>query len=93
MLVDIGFTAQDLLTPRQATVFILSFLGMSAPFIKEEILLTKRIANSPIHVERNERLKKIRLLNKTIPLTIVPIASQMVYVAACLVNFQICLCT
>ena len=85
---------QDLLTPHQATVFIPPFLGKRATFTKEEILLTKRIAKARIHVERfNERLKKFRLLDKTIPLTLVPIASQLVYVAACLVNFQDYLCT
>ena len=89
LLVDKGFTVQDLLTPRQATVFISPFLGKCATFTKEEILLTKRIAKARF----NEQLKKFRLLDKTIPLTLVPIASQLVYVAACLVNFQDCLCT
>ena len=62
---------QDLLTPHQATVFIPPFLGKRATFTKEEILLTKRIAKARIHVERfNERLKKFKLLDKTIPLTL-----------------------
>ena len=88
LLVDKGFTIQDLLTPRQTTAFIPTFLGKRATFTKEEILLTKRIAKARIHVERfNERLKKFRLLDKTIPLTLAPIPSQLVYVAACLVNF------
>ena len=52
LLVDKGFTVQDLLTPRQATVFISPFLGKRATFTKEEILLTKRIAMARIHVER-----------------------------------------
>ena len=66
LLVDKGFTVQDLLTPRQATVFIPPFLGKRATFTKEEILLTKRIAKARIDVERfNERLRKFRLLDKT----------------------------
>ena len=73
------------MTPRQATVFIPLFLGKRTTFTKEEILLTKQMAKARIHVEQfNERLKKFRLLNNTIPLTLVPIASQLVYVAACL---------
>ena len=89
LLVDKGCTVQDLLTPRQATVFIPPFLGKRATFTKEEILLTKRTAKARIHTERfNERVKKFRLLGKAIPLTLVPIASQLVYAAACLVNFQ-----
>ena len=41
LLVDKGFTIQDLLTPRQATVFTSPFLGKHATFTKKEILLTK----------------------------------------------------
>ena len=52
LLVDKGFTVQDLLTPCQATVFIPPFQGKRATFTKEEILLTKRIAKARIHVER-----------------------------------------
>ena len=71
--------------------FIPPFPGKFATFTKEEILLTKQIAKAQIHVERfNERLRKFRLLDKTIPLTLGPIALQLVYVAA---NFQDCLCT
>ena len=94
LLVDKRFTVQDLLTPHQATVFTPTFLGKHATSTKEETLLTKLIAKAWIHVERfNEGLKKFRLLDKTIPLTLVPVASQLVNVAACLVNFQDCLCT
>ena len=76
LLVDKGFAVEDLLTLRQATVFIAPFLGKRATFTKEEIFLTKRIAKARIHVEGfNERLKKSRLLGKTIPLTLVPIGS------------------
>ena len=54
--------------------------------------MNKRIAKARIHVERyNERLKKFRLIGKIIPLSLGPMASQLVYVAACLVNFQPCL--
>ena len=35
LLVDIRFTVQDLLTPRQATAFIPPFLGKRATFTKE----------------------------------------------------------
>ena len=51
LLVDKGFTVQDLLTPCQATVFIPPFLGKHATFRKNEILLNKRIAKARIHVE------------------------------------------
>ena len=92
-LVDKGFTVQHLLLPKQATIFILPFLGKREKFTKGELLLTKRIAKARIHVERfNERLKRFRLIDRVIPLVLKPIASQIVFVASCLVNFQECLC-
>ena len=51
LLVDKGFTVQDLLTPCQATVFVPRFLGKHATFTKEDIFLTKQIAKTRIHVE------------------------------------------
>ena len=93
VMVDKGFTVQELLLAKQATVFIPPFLGNRSKFSKEEVVLLKRIAKARIHVERfNERLKKFRLLDRIIPLNLAPIASQMVYVACCLVNFQDILC-
>ena len=92
-LVDKGFTVQHLLLPKQATIFIPPFLGKREKFTKEEITLTKRIAKARIHVERfNERLKRFRLLDRIIPLCLVPIASQLVFVGSMLVNFQEFLC-
>ena len=92
-LVDKGFTIQHLLVSKQATIFIPPFLGKREKFTKEEVLLTKRIARAQIHVERfNERLKRFRLLDRKIPLSLLPIASQLVYVGCCLVNFQDVLC-
>ena len=93
VMVDKGFTVQELLLAKQATVFIPPFLGNRSKFSKEEVVLLKRIAKARIHVERfNERLKKFRLLDRIIPLNLASIASQMVYVACCLVNFQDILC-
>ena len=92
-LVDKRFTVLHLLLPKQATIFITPFLGKREKFTKEGVMLTKRIAKARIHVERfNERLKKFRLLDRIIPLSLVPLASQLVYVACVLVNFQEFLC-
>ncbi|XP_066928361.1 uncharacterized protein [Clytia hemisphaerica] len=92
-LVDKGFTVQHLLLPKQATIYIPPFLGQREKFTKEEVLLCKRIAKARIHVERfNERLKRFRLLDRVIPLTLAPMASQLVYVGSMLVNFQEFLC-
>eukprot|EP00111_Clytia_hemisphaerica_P021369 TCONS_00062916-protein len=92
-LVDKGFTVQHLLLPKQATIFIPPFLGKREKFTKEEIILTKRIAKARIHVERfNEPLKKFRLIDRIIPLSLAHMASQLVFVGCMLVNFQEFLC-
>ncbi|XP_066917504.1 uncharacterized protein [Clytia hemisphaerica] len=92
-LVDKGFTVQHLLLSKQATIFIPPFLGKREKFTKEEIILTKRIAKARIHVERfNEPLKKFRLIDRIIPLSLAHMASQLVFVGCMLVNFQEFLC-
>ena len=92
-LVDKGFTVQHLLLSKQATIFIPPFLGSRDKFTKEELMMLKRIAKARIHVERfNERLKQFRLLDKIIPLSLAPLAFQLVYVGCMLVNFQEYLC-
>ena len=86
LLVDRGFTVQELLLSKQASIFIPPFLGGRERLTGEEELLTKKIAKARINVERfNERLKGV------VPMTLCPIAPQIVYVACCLVNFQDCL--
>ena len=93
LLVDKGFTVQDQLISRQATIKVPAFLGKRDSLTREEEMSTRRIAKARIHVERfNERLKKFRLISRVIPLSLGHIATQMVYVCCCLVNFQPSLC-
>lgn len=93
ILVDRGFTIQDLLNPLQASVKIPAFLkGRDSLSVAEE-LATRKIAKARIHVERfNERLKQFRLVGRIIPLSLAPLATQMVVVACGIVNFQTPLC-
>lgn len=93
ILADRGFTVQDLLNPLQAKVKIPAFLkGRSSLSVAEE-LSTRKIAKARIHVERyNQRLKEFKLVGRKIPLSIAPLATQMVVVACGLVNFQDVLC-
>ena len=83
VLADRGFTVREQLNPLQVELKIPSFLkGRKS-----------RIAKARIHVERfNERLKQFKLIGTKIPLSLAPLATQMVLVAACLVNFQAVLC-
>lgn len=89
LLVDRGFTVKDLLMSRQVKMNIPPFLKGRDKLTPQEELLTRKIAKARIHVERyNERIKKFKLISGTIPLSLTPIASQAVFVACCLVNFQ-----
>lgn len=93
VMVDRGFTVQDLLNPIQVELKIPSFLKGRGSLTAAEELETRRIAKARIHVERfNERLKKFKLLSRRIPLSLAPLATQLVVVASCLVNFQETLC-
>ena len=90
---DRGFTVQHLLNPLHAQLKIPSFLKGRANLTAAEEIETRKIAKARIHVERfNERLKQFRLIGRKIPLSLAPIATQMVVVASGLVNFQSVLC-
>ena len=93
ILADRGFTVQDLLNPLQADVKMPSFLKGTNSLSAAEELSTRKNAKARIHVERfNERVKSFRLVGRKIPLSLAPLATQMVVVACGLVNFQGTLC-
>ena len=84
MLVDRGFTVQELLLSKQASIFIPPFLGGRERLTGEEELLTNKIAKARIHVERfNERLKKFRLIEGVVPMTLFPITNSLCSVLSC----------
>ena len=90
VMADRGFTIREMLQARGANLNIPPFLGKRSKFTAQEEAETKKIAKGRIHVERFiERLKKFRLFQKTIPLSLKPVFSQMVFVGCCLVNFQV----
>ena len=83
VLADRGFTVWELLNRLQ----------VEEKLSAAEELETRHIAKARIHVERfNERLKQFKLVGRKIPLSLAPLATQMVVVASCLVNFQNTLC-
>ena len=91
--VDKGLTIQHLLLTKEATIFIPPFLGKKDAFTKEEVMLFKQTAKVRIHMKRfNNFFKRNWILDHSIPLNLHLIASQMIYVASCLVKFQECLC-
>ena len=52
-------------------------------------MLMKRIAWVRIHVERTiERIKKFKIISRTIPIALKPVISQLVHMVGFLVNYQ-----
>jgi hypothetical protein len=89
VLADRGFTIEDLLAQKNATLVIPPFLKGRAEFTEEETVLTKIIAKARIHVERyNERIKNWRIISGVLPHHLTPLLSQIVFILCCLVNFQ-----
>ncbi|KAK2550373.1 hypothetical protein P5673_028886 [Acropora cervicornis] len=87
VMADRAFNLRDLITKKKATLNI-------PPFAKGKQLSTKactrtrRIASLRIHVERAiQRMKKFRLLQGVIPISIAAVANQVVFVCAALCNF------
>ena len=90
---DRGFTVQDLANPLQAYIQIPAFLKGRGNLSAAEELFTRKIAKARVHVERfNQRLKQFKLVGRTIPLSLAPLATQIAVVACGLVNFQEVLC-
>lgn len=89
VMVDRGFNIRDLLLKKGADIVIPPFLGNRPSLTPKEEAQTRVIAKLRIHVERViERMKKFKILKKTVPLNTLPTFSQTVFVVACLVNFQ-----
>ena len=71
LLVERGFTVQDLVNPLQAHIKIPAFLKVRNSLSAAEELSTQKIAKARVHVERlNQRLKQFRLIGRTIALSI-----------------------
>ena len=89
VMADRGFLIEDYLNERNVKLIRPPFLGTRDRFTPQEEALTKDIAKHRIHVERSiERMKKFKILQKIVPQNLQPVFTQMVFVIACLVNFQ-----
>ena len=89
VVVDRGFTIEELVMQKGGKLVIPPFLGKKERFSKEETVQTKLIARARIHIERfNERIKNFKIISGVVPLNLVPLLSQIVFVLCCLVNFQ-----
>ena len=90
ILADRGFLIEDICREKGATLVIPPFLKRGqTSFTLEETQQTKLIARARIHVERfNARIKVFKILQGFIPMTLMPLMSQILFVICCLANFQ-----
>ncbi|XP_065182332.1 uncharacterized protein LOC135823698 [Sycon ciliatum] len=90
VMADKGFEIRDLLLPKRATLNIPPFLGQQrSQFTAQEVDDTRRIAALRIHVERAiARLRCFRILRGTLPITLAPIANDIVTVCTLVTNFS-----
>ena len=88
VMADKGFNIRDELASFGAILEGPSFLKSNTQFTEAETNNNKAIASLRIHVEREmERLKNWHILDRKIPLTMAPYASDMVVAIAALSNF------
>ena len=85
-MADRGFNLRDLVNKRNATLNIPQ-LAKGKQLSTKACTKTRRIASLRIHIERAiQRMKKFRLLQGVIPISIAAVAYWAVFVCASLCN-------
>ena len=86
---DRGFTIENLLVERGATLVIPPFKGKNEALSLEEEAATRVIARARIHIERfNQRMKLFQFLSGPISHKKLNLLSQAIFVIGCLANFS-----
>ncbi|XP_064485722.1 uncharacterized protein LOC135398196 [Ornithodoros turicata] len=88
VMADKGFKIDDLLQSKGVGLNIPPFLRKDQ-FTPEEVQETQNIAALRIHVERRiQRIKGFHIFDRSIPISLAPLANQVWTVCAILTNFQ-----
>jgi hypothetical protein len=89
ILADRGFTIQEDLLFRHARLVIPPSSSGKMQMCSADVVKTKAIANSRIHVERAiNRLKWFRIVKSTIPVTMIPLFDDILVICAALCNLM-----
>ena len=84
-----GFNCQDELASVGASLVIPTFFDKKLQFSSKETNHKKVVASLRVHVERlMERIKNWHVFDRKIPITLAPIASDMLVVVSALSNFH-----
>ena len=87
VMADRGFTIDDLLKPMGVKLIIPAFLKERKQFEEDETIETQQIAAERIHVERAiNKVKKFRIFDSAIPLTMHGSINQIWTVCCLLTN-------
>lgn len=80
---------QDIFLDKKVKCVLPPFVQSKLQFTRSEVYQGKRIARARIHVERViGRLKELRLLQNTLPLTMVDLCDHIWIIAGAIVNMQ-----
>ena len=86
-LIKDSFISKLILIKKKVQNWTVHHLKPNANLQKKKYKNTRRIASARIHMERKmEQIKKFRLLQGIIPLTLAPIANELFFVCAALTN-------
>jgi len=89
VLADRGFNIQEDLLFRLASLEIPPPSAGLKQMSRANVMKTKKIANASIHVERAiNRIKWFRILSGTLPLSLVPLFDDLLYICAALCNIH-----
>ena len=88
-MADKGFLIQDMLAPLGVRLNVPPLQRSNSQMAAEDVILTKRIAQLRIHVERAiGRVKEFCILQGVLPAAMGDSINQIVYVCCMLTNFS-----
>ena len=89
IMADKGFVIQDLLTPIGVRLNIPPVLDSKTQMPADDVLLTKKIAQLRVHVERAiGRIKEYHILCNTLPAAMWDSINEVIYVCCMMTNFS-----
>eukprot|EP00112_Aurelia_sp_Birch-Aquarium-sp1_P002531 Seg128.5 transcript_id=Seg128.5/GoldUCD/mRNA.D3Y31 product="Protein ALP1-like" protein_id=Seg128.5/GoldUCD/D3Y31 len=93
LMADKGFNISDLLAYRQCSLSMPPYAKTGIQMSEKNVKKTSRVANARIYVENAiGRMKQFRILKMEIPVTLIPIANDIVTCCCILTNLSEPLC-
>ena len=89
IMADKGFLIQDMLTPLGVRLNVPPLLKSDSQMASDDVILTKKIAQLRVHVERAiGRVKNYHILQNVLPAAMWDTINQVIYVCCMLTNFS-----